>query len=62
MTTWYERNYSNPYPTFKECENLAVAGGVSVNQVKQWFVNVRRRTHNQFRKRRSNSNKKEVIG
>ena len=58
MTVWYDAHYTNPYPTFKDCEDLAEAGKVSINQVKQWFVNVRRRTQNQFRKRRSNVTKK----
>ena len=53
MTKWYEKHYSNPYPDFKKCEELAAKGKVNVNQVKQWFVNVRRRTHNQFRRRRA---------
>ena len=58
MTVWYDAHYTNPYPTFKDCEDLADAGKVSINQVKQWFVNVRRRTQNQFRKRRSNVTKR----
>ena len=58
MTKWYDSHYTNPYPSFKDCEDLASAGKVSINQVKQWFVNIRRRTHNQFRKRRSNNTRK----
>jgi hypothetical protein len=60
MTEWYDQHYTNPYPSFKDCEDLALAGKVSVNQVKQWFVNVRRRTHNQFRKRRTNTTKRQI--
>lgn len=52
MTEWYERNYTNPYPTYREFEMLAASGSISIAQCKQWFVNVRRRTHNQFRKKR----------
>lgn len=52
MTEWYDRHYSNPYPTYRDCEMLAQKGNISINQVKQWFVNVRRRTQNQFRKTR----------
>jgi hypothetical protein len=58
MTSWYDLHYSNPYPTFRECEQLAQTGGITTNQVKQWFVNVRRRTHNQFRKRRETKQQK----
>jgi len=53
MTQWYDRNYSNPYPTFRDCEILASNGNITIEQVKQWFVNVRRRTQNQFRKQRT---------
>ena len=56
MTAWYDKHYTNPYPSFKDFEELASAGRVSIKQVKQWFVNVRRRTYNQFRKRRTNKN------
>jgi hypothetical protein len=59
MTEWYEINYTNPYPNVKECEELAAKGKVSINQVKQWFVNVRRRTHNQYRRRRTVNVRKE---
>ena len=63
MTKWYEKHYTHPYPILKECEELAKKGKISVKQVKQWFVNVRRRTHNQFRKCRKGSekNKKETF-
>jgi hypothetical protein len=64
MTKWYEEHYTNPYPMLKECEELAELGNVTVSQVKQWFVNVRRRTHNQYRKRRATndrSNKESII-
>jgi hypothetical protein len=53
MTKWYEDHYTNPYPTYRECEILAEAGMVSINQVKQWFVNVRRRSQNEFRRKRA---------
>ena len=53
MTQWYEANYSNPYPTFQQCEYMANHGQITISQVKQWFVNVRRRTQNQFRKKRT---------
>ena len=50
MTEWYDKNYSYPYPTYRDCEHLANTGQITISQVKQWFVNVRRRTQNQFRR------------
>ena len=55
MTAWYDKHYSNPYPSFRDTEQLARDGCITVGQVKQWFVNVRRRTHNQFRMKRQPS-------
>ena len=52
MTQWYAKHYSNPYPSFRDCEMMANQGQITLNQVKQWFVNVRRRTQNEFRKKR----------
>jgi hypothetical protein len=52
MTVWYDRNYSHPYPQYRELEQMAHAGSITINQVKQWFVNIRRRTENQYRKKR----------
>jgi hypothetical protein len=60
MTAWYDKHYANPYPTYREFEQLAIAGSITINQVKQWFVNVRRRTHNQFRKKRDAVKKRLV--
>lgn len=57
MTIWYDKHYVDPYPSFRDCEIMANNGGISVNQVKQWFVNIRRRTQNQFR--RSNVRSKQ---
>jgi hypothetical protein len=54
MTVWYDENYNSPYPSFRECEQMAIDGGISINQVKQWFVNVRRRTQNKNRITRDN--------
>lgn len=54
MTEWYDKNYYSPYPSFRECEQMAIDGGISINQVKQWFVNVRRRTQNKNRITRDN--------
>ncbi len=50
MTEWYDRNYTNPYPSYREFELMASQGGITTNQVKQWFVNTRRRTKNEFRR------------
>jgi hypothetical protein len=55
MTQWYDRNYSHPYPQYRELEQMALAGCITINQVKQWFVNIRRRTENQYRKKRDNT-------
>ena len=52
MFSRYKRNYQNPYPTYREIELMAQRGSISITQVKQWFVNIRRRTGNQFRKKR----------
>lgn len=56
MTKWYEANYTNPYPTYTDSEEMATNGNISLSQVKQWFVNTRRRTQNQYRKKRSSYN------
>ena len=61
MTQWYDKNYIDPYPTFRDCEILASNGNITIEQVKQWFVNVRRRTQNQFRKQRASYNSKRKI-
>ena len=61
MTQWYDRNYTDPYPTFRDCEILASNGNITIEQVKQWFVNVRRRTQNQFRKQRTSYNSKRKL-
>ena len=52
MITWYERNYTNPYPEYRDLELMAKSGSITIPQVKQWFVNIRRRTANEFRKTR----------
>ena len=57
MTNWYDLNYTNPYPTFPEIEYMATQGQITINQVKQWFVNIRRRTQNEYRKKRTNLKK-----
>lgn len=59
MTEWYDKHYEHPYPTYREFELLAERGLITVNQVKQWFVNVRRRTQNAFRKKRDSDKQKK---
>lgn len=53
MNDWYNKHYENPYPSYREFEKMAREGSISVLQVKQWFVNIRRRTKNEYRKRRT---------
>lgn len=43
MTNWFERNGEHPYPSYETAEVMAKAGGISVEQVKKWFANKRRR-------------------
>ena len=52
MTKWYDQNYASPYPTYRDIEHMANTGCISIAQVKQWFVNVRRRTQNKYRNTR----------
>ena len=40
LVQWLEAN--NPYPTAMQREMLAEKAGMSVDQVKDWFVNTRR--------------------
>lgn len=46
MTHWYEKNYSHPYPSYREFEMISKHGQITICQAKQWFVNVRRRYRN----------------
>lgn len=46
MTNWYERNKEHPYPSYETAEVMATAGNVTVEQVKKWFANRRRRAGN----------------
>ncbi len=54
MTDWYDKHYSNPYPSYREFEILAKQGQITITQVKQWFVNVRRRYRNKNKTSDSN--------
>ena len=46
MESWYKRNQEHPYPSYDAAEVMAKAGNMSVEQVKKWFANKRRRLHN----------------
>ncbi|XP_046575191.1 uncharacterized protein LOC124283204 [Haliotis rubra] len=46
MEGWYQSNLHHPYPSAIVCESLAVAGNVTVDQVKKWFGNKRNRSSN----------------
>ncbi|XP_067681325.1 uncharacterized protein [Haliotis asinina] len=46
MEAWYQSNLHHPYPSAIVCESLAVAGNVTVDQVKKWFGNKRNRSSN----------------
>ena len=46
MVNWYERNKSHPYPSSDTCTVMAKSGGITVEQVKKWFANKRRRNNN----------------
>jgi transcriptional regulator with XRE-family HTH domain len=46
MASWYEKNREHPYPSYETAEVIAKAGGATVEQVKKWFANKRRRESN----------------
>ena len=46
MTKWYDQNLAHPYPSREASEVMAVAGGLSVEQVRKWFCNKRKRAGN----------------
>lgn len=46
MTSWYQRNEEHPYPSYETSEVMAKAGNITVEQVKKWFANRRRRAGN----------------
>jgi len=43
MWRWYRQNIHRPYPSPAVKHRLADDGGITVNQVTHWFVNIRRR-------------------
>ncbi len=46
MQTWYDRNSEHPYPSYDTSEVMAKAGGGTIEQVKKWFANRRKRSNN----------------
>ncbi|XP_048259422.1 uncharacterized protein LOC125384410 [Haliotis rufescens] len=46
MEGWYQSNLHHPYPSAIVYKSLAVAGNVTVEQVKKWFGNKRNRNSN----------------
>lgn len=46
MSTWYENNSEHPYPSYEAAQVMAKAGDITVDQVKKWFANHRRRSNN----------------
>ncbi|KAG2781419.1 hypothetical protein PC129_g4082 [Phytophthora cactorum] len=43
MHDWFEHNLHHPYPTEEEKEWLAQEGGITLEQVNNWFINTRGR-------------------
>ncbi|KAL5269947.1 hypothetical protein ACHWQZ_G003427 [Mnemiopsis leidyi] len=43
LTTWLKSNIKNPYPTISEKKELMRKTGLDRGQIRQWFVNARRR-------------------
>lgn len=43
MHEWFEHNLHHPYPTEEEKEWLAQQGGITLEQVNNWFINTRGR-------------------
>ncbi|CEG44728.1 tale class homeobox transcription factor pknox [Plasmopara halstedii] len=43
MHDWFEHNLHHPYPTEEEKESLAQEGGITLEQVNNWFINTRGR-------------------
>ncbi|RLN82514.1 hypothetical protein BBJ28_00020072 [Nothophytophthora sp. Chile5] len=43
LRIWFEENLHHPYPTEEEKEWLAANGGITMEQVNNWFINTRGR-------------------
>jgi len=46
MQAWYNNNSEHPYPGYDAAKVMAEAGDITVDQVKKWFANHRRRSNN----------------
>jgi hypothetical protein len=46
MSAWYQNNSEHPYPSYEAAQVMAEAGEITVDQVKKWFANHRRRSRN----------------
>jgi hypothetical protein len=43
LKQWFSSHSSKPYPTEEEKEQLAESSGITVHQVTNWFINMRKR-------------------
>lgn len=43
LNKWLEDHKENPYPTLEDKQKLVEETGLSIRQVKDWFINARRR-------------------
>ena len=43
LESWYKNHSEDPFPSYSEKVRLAEEGGITVKQVKCWFINVRRK-------------------
>jgi hypothetical protein len=43
LRSWFEDHIHHPYPTEEEKDLLAMQGGITIEQVNNWFINTRGR-------------------
>ncbi|OQS02378.1 hypothetical protein THRCLA_21433 [Thraustotheca clavata] len=41
LRTWFDAHFHHPYPTEEEKEMLSAQGGITMDQVNNWFINTR---------------------
>ncbi|EQC38611.1 hypothetical protein SDRG_04312 [Saprolegnia diclina VS20] len=41
LRTWFDAHFHHPYPTDEEKEVLSAQGGITIEQVNNWFINTR---------------------
>ncbi|RHY33221.1 hypothetical protein DYB32_001790 [Aphanomyces invadans] len=41
LRTWFDANFHHPYPTEEEKERFRREGGITMDQVNNWFINTR---------------------